>query len=271
MRNLRVMLLLAFALLLASCGGGNSSTGTNSSGSSGATTPTAPNITGNWSITVQSTVAAGSVQVGGSLVSNGTQVSGVLHVLNSSCFQIADDVPVSGSITAGSNAITLTSGTVESQVVTVNGTVAADGKSISSGTYTIAGGCDNTDHGSLTGFVVPPFINTYTGTFISATAGSATNVSATITQAATADGDGLFHVTGTVMFPNGVCFTSATVTPSSAAIGGFLVLDLATNTGADVLYVGQITDSSGKTINGQYHVNSGNCAGDSGTGNVSHS
>jgi hypothetical protein len=269
MRNLRVMLLLAFALLLASCGGGNGSNTASSTSLNTPPAPVAPNITGNWAITVQSAVATGSVQVGGSLVSNGTQVSGVLHVLNSNCFQIGADVPISGSVTAGTNAIALTSGTVASQVVTVNGTVAADGKSISSGTYSIAGGCDAGDHGSLTGFIAPSFSNTYTGTFVSATDGSTTNVSAAITQAATADEDGLFHVTGTVTFPNGQCFTSAMLT-SSAAVGSFLVLDLTTNNGADVQYVGQITDSSGKTITGQYQVNSGTCIGDSGTGTVSH-
>lgn len=89
----------------------------------------------------------------------------------------------------------------------------------------------------------------------------------TITQGPTADGDGLFHVTGTVIFPNGQCFTSARIA-SSAVVGSFLVLDLTADTGADVQFGGNITDSTGKTITGQYQLNSGVCAGDSGTGSV---
>src|SRR5437660_946232 len=124
MAPVKVASLLVLALLLASCGAGGNSTPPSSP--SPTPTPTAANITGNWDITAQSAVTPGSVEVGGSLVSNGTQISGVVHILNSSCFQLAQDVSVSGSITAGSNAVTMTSASIAGQVITVTATASAD-------------------------------------------------------------------------------------------------------------------------------------------------
>src|SRR5207237_1659215 len=101
-----------------------------------------------------SAVTPGSVEVGGSLVSNGTQISGVVHILNSSCFQLAQDVSVSGSITAGSNAVTMTSASIAGQVITVTATASADGKTLSNGSYSIAGGCGGGGHGAIDGLIL---------------------------------------------------------------------------------------------------------------------
>ena len=260
-----IVAMISFLCLGCGGGGGNSTSNTVST----PTTPSVPAITGNWSITATSVVSVGTVAVGGSLVSSGTEFLGVVHVLNSSCYNINTDVAVAGTITAGTNALTLTSAPIGGQVITVNGTISAAGNSLSAGTYTITGGCATGDHGSVTGFIAPAFTNTYSGSFTSIS-GPVITISVTTSQGAFPDADGLFHLTGTVTFQNSTCFNSGTITGSAVA-GSFFQVTLTTNTGATVLFVGNITDSTGKTITGTYQVTGGICGGDSGNGSISHS
>jgi hypothetical protein len=88
-------------------------------------------FTGNWEFDTVSTAFAGvTSQVGGSIVQAGTAISGVLHVLGSSCFDVFTNVTVSGTILG--NSVTITSGSVPGQVITFTGT--ATGTTLS-GTY----------------------------------------------------------------------------------------------------------------------------------------
>src|ERR1700757_2276767 len=124
--------------------------------------PVYPNITGNWSITAVSSVTNQPVQIGGYLTNNGTSITGTVHLIGSSCFNISTDVAVTGTITTG-GAISITSAAVASQSIKASGPITS-GKL--SGTYTITGGCANGDKGTLNGFITPSFSGSYTGTFM---------------------------------------------------------------------------------------------------------
>src|SRR5207237_386704 len=103
---------------------------------------------------------------------------------------------------------------------------------------------------------------------VRASSGAGIGVTVTTSQSASPDSHGLFHVTGTVAFTNSACFASATIQSSQVA-GSFLLVDMTTNNGGDIVFSGNITDATGKTISGSYQVNTGSCAGDSGTGSIS--
>ena len=195
---------------------------------------------------------------------NSNTVTGTLHFLNSTCFTAAQDIPVTGTISAA-GALSLTSSSISSQVVTATGTIS--GSSMSAGSYSIAGGCGARDKGTVTGFLVPAFTNTYTGTFTSV---SGKQVGATITTTQTGpNSDGFYSVTGTATFTSSPCFSTGTIS-TGAVTGSYLALQIATNNNGTVVFGGYDADSTGKTVKGSYEVTSGLCNGDVGTGSVSH-
>jgi hypothetical protein len=257
-------ILPAIAFCLFGCGGGTQTPRTGP--------PVYPAITGNWSFTASTAVAGENVMIGGYLTNtnstatvNSNTVTGTLHFLNSTCYTASQDIPVTGTISY-TGALSLTSSSISSQVVTAAGTLT--GTVMNSGTYSITGGCGNGDKGTVTGFLVPPFTNTYTGTFTSVS-GKQTGATVTTTQTGP-NSDGLYSVTGTATFTGSTCFSSGTIS-TGAVLGSYLAVQIATNNNGTVIFGGYDTDSTGKTVTGTYEVTSGICSGDVGTGSISHS
>ena len=249
----------ALAIVLAGCGGG--------SGSSPAPTPPAPvypSITGNWSIAAFSAPTSSTILIGAYLSNTNGAVSGVAHILNSTCYQLTEDVPISGTITTA-GAISLTSTAVNSQTIAFTGTIS--GGTLSDGTYTITGGCAAGDKGTVSGYAVPSFTNTYTGTFLDPPAPAVT-ATVTATQSGPS-GDGTYQVSGTATFTGSPCLTSGTIV-ASVISGGYFAVTISSTNGSTVDFVGDITDSTGKTIQGEYLFTAGSCAGASGSGTLSH-
>lgn len=240
------------------CGG----TGSATSGKATPPPPQYPSITGNWSLAANSQVFSQSTLIGGFITNAGGSVSGTLHFLNSPCYSLPTDVPFSGSITTG-GAISVTSSQVARQIVAVSGKITEG--TLSSGTYTITGGCGNGDKGTVTGYIVPAFTNTYTGTFVSGS--TSIGVTVTTTQSSPTS-DGIYQVSGSATFAGSPCFSSGTIT-SSAIAGGYMDVVITASNGGVVEFIGEITDSTGKTITGSYDVTAGVCAGNSGSGNLS--
>lgn len=243
-------------IIASGCGG----SGTSSTSSSTPPPPQYPSITGNWSLTAASTVVVQNTLIGGYLTSTGKSVSGTLHVLNSPCYSLTTDVPITGTVTTA-GVLTATSAQVSSQTISVSGTI--NGDTLSSGSYTIAGGCANGDKGTVTGYIAPPFTNTYSGTFSSGVYNI--TMSVTTTQSGPT-ADGIYQVGGTATFSGSPCFSSGTIT-SSAVAGGYIAVVITATNGGVIDFAGEITDSTGKTISGTYEVTAGTCAGNS--GNVS--
>jgi hypothetical protein len=259
MRGFTSILLTSLAVVLSGCGGSGSGTpATNPP-------PSYPTITGNWALTATSLVTKLNYQMGGYITNTGGSVSGTLHLLDSGCFTPTEDIPITGTEST-TGAVSATSSAVSSQVVAISGTVASD--TLSTGKYSITGGCGNGDNGTVTGFIAPSYSNTYSGTFLSV---SKISISTAITTLQSGpDSDGLYHVSGTATFSGSPCFASGTIA-NSVVTGAYMAVTITANDGSSVVFGGYITDSTGKTISGDYQVTGGKCSGDYGTGSVSHS
>jgi hypothetical protein len=180
--------------------------------------------TGNWLI-------SGFYQVGqsfagysfsGSLVNDSGQLNGVFHI-DQPCFGSgATDVPYSGTVDA-KNTVTITSVPVNGQVLTFKGLLAADGSTITQGSFKISGGCT----GSIVsgtfpeGPGVPATLETsayrlpsLTGLWI-----VPTSLSENLTQSSAPDAHGDYALTGTVSVQGSPCFTQGTLQPGSFVSG----------------------------------------------------
>lgn len=270
--TIAAILFLAFA---ASCGGGGGTSHTDP-------IPNYTSITGNWELVTTSGISSNQPSlVGGSIISNGGTVTGIVHVapttdiFGTGCFNLYDNVALSGTIDTNNN-VTLTSASINGQVIAATLTVTPDGNAMQ-GTYTISGGCAGGDHGTIAGLRFPDVSGTWSGSVKSSTTNITQSLSGTLTQTTGANANGIFPISGTVNFPGSACFTSAqTVAPSSTdlgsfALGGVVVLQLrttdsVTNAQVEIYVVAFITDHAAKTMSvAEYDVYGGTCDGDYGT------
>lgn len=201
--------------------------------------------------------------MGGYLTSDSKgNVAGVVHVINSNCYKILQDVPVSGTVTTDGD-LKLTSASVSGQVIKFAGKVSSG--AIASGTYSNTGGCASGDSGTITGYTVSSYSKAYTGTFYSVSKVQI-GFSSTLTQSGP-DVDGIYHATGAVKFTGSPCFTTGTITDSLIS-GNYMMITITTNNGSELIFGGYSTDSTTNKIVGDYEVTGGTCSGDYGTGSV---
>ena len=218
---------------------------------------------GNWSVTAtSSTPANGTFYVGGSLTQSGDTLSGKMHIVNSLCFDVSTPVDFHGKV-KGRN-VTLTSTSVNSQVITINGTGTS---SEFSGTYSLTGGtCAAGDKGTISSNAVPSITGTWSGP-IAGSGGSAVTLSTTLTQAAAASADGTFAVSGAVAYTGSSCSVDGTIT-SGFVVGPYLQLNGTTvetdGSAGSFTYAQVLLDSQSapKSMTGTYEVVAGLCGGD---------
>lgn len=269
-------LLAAFSMLiipLVGCSSGSSSQSTTTSPASPTSpvspptspatpaTPTYPSITGNWAITALSQTGV-AIQLGGYITDDTSgNVSGTLHVLNSACYGMAQDISITGTISTAGN---LVAGSPAVTSQTINFTGAISNGLLSNGTYTITGGCANGDKGTVTGYIAPSYTATYTGTFVSSPQNIPTTV---VTTESGPDADGFFHVTGTAAFSSSPCFTKGTITSSTIA-GAYMLIAITTDNNGAVSFLGYNSDPKQNTIAGVYDVTVGLCDGNTGDGTI---
>jgi hypothetical protein len=268
MRKLAGLILVCFTLLIIGC---NLAPGRiNQIGSSGGGSITPFN--GNFGFTATSQVTSTVFVFGGALqaAANGS-VTGTMHVSGSGCFNPQTDVvPFTGTISSA-GAFTVTSTAVNTQVVNFTATISADGTSITAGTFTITGGCGTAEHGTLTGFEVTSMTASYTGNFTSGTTVISV-VSSALTQATTANAQGQFPLTGTLLFSSSTCGLSSATIQSATAAGTLVNMVLAGNDGlSTITFSGQATDGTAKTIVGTFSISGvGTCGGFAGSASLSH-
>lgn len=154
--------------------------------------------------------------VGGPLTANGTTVSGIFEItrlVNSSCFipligEGYNPIPIAVSGTFKNGKLQM-SGSDDGSTIVMSGQVNAN-NALSSGQYSISGGC--TDQGTVSGALQSPLTGTYVGNLLSET------VTVTLAQSATADSDGLYHLTGTLTSQGNSCIPSSmTITAVNSA------------------------------------------------------
>jgi hypothetical protein len=213
----RLTLVLFLLLALFGCGG----TGNNSSNG-----PLMQFTSGLHSVRAESNAnpAVANFVLVGSLMQNGSSLSGIMHFQGSTCFPLSTDIPVSGKLTATEADFTamLPNG---QQVSFTNLTHPGGHPQFLGGNYSVTGaGCLPNVQG-LAADEAPIFSGMYTGTFTSTT-GNVAHVSLTLNQTGP-DAHGFFSATGTATITGGTCFSSTTIDPFTLLLGpgSTLVLD----------------------------------------------
>jgi len=227
-------------------------------------TPTPSVAGGNWQLSAASTVPGKSpLTFSGSItftpnLGQAVSVSGALHVDGSNCFNQLTTMSLTGTWTANSSASSLTSTAVDGQVVTFTGDFTNGGFT---GTYSVNGGCDDGDQGSVTGININLFdADAWDGTFTSS-AQKTFNVSGAFAQSTSANSDGSFGITGTATFDT-PCFSATTLSPGSFPSGSFILgtlvsFEIKTDNGT-LTFVGTV-DPLTEFMSGSYTVSGGTC------------
>ena len=258
MRRLTIFLALLATALLSGCGGSRPvSTSTSTPSGTNPATPPASTIARNWQFSATSSVSGNPpLAIAGSIGQNGSSISGALHVEGSSCFDQQTIMGLNGTVSDGSTSLTSTS--LNGQVVTFTGNFLDNAFA---GTYSVNGGCDNGDKGSVTGIAISlADADGWSGNFTSS-AQTTFNGKGNFAQSASASSEGSLGITGTASFDS-PCFSSATLSPGTFPSGNFILgslvsLEVVTDNGT-LTFIGTV-DPSTEIINGTYKVVGGTC------------
>lgn len=188
---------------------------------------------GNWAFTTSGGIN-GAIYMGGQLNVSNSTVSGKLTIVGTtgSGFLIGPTAtPMSVTGTLSSGTLTLTGAAASSNItmtftgLSTTGTIT----SLPSGTYTVTGGTDNGDSGSISGTLASSISGTWAGTD-AVTGGT---VTASFTESATPDSaSGRFFLTssgsGVTFVGAAGCTVTGTLNTDSFAAGGIVVLDVTT-------------------------------------------
>ena len=217
---------------------------------------------GNWSMAATSNGSAGSFNIGGNLSQSGSSLAGTMYVVGS-CISTSEQVAFTGSV-SGSN-VTLSSSGGSGQVITLNLTGTA---SSLTGTYTVSGGCDTGDSGTVVATPVASVTGTWNAPIVNDGNGDPNvTLSMALTEATTASTNGSFALTGTLTYTGSTCSVTGTITQASIT-GHYVVINANTveydgSSGSFTYTQGLLNNpSSPTTMTGTYNVIEGLCDGD---------
>jgi hypothetical protein len=232
-------------------------------------------VDGNWSFTSTSSQAVNLPQISGSLAGNGRAITGVFHAATAgACVDTGSRITVSGSADASGN-LTLTSAPFASgSVLSIQGQLAEDGKSISKAVYGVNGGA--CAFAKVNGSSTAPAVameyqaisGSYVGSFVDAD-GNGLPVTATLTQTSQPDANGTFHLSGSANFASGNCIDSTVVTDSTVTGSSLSATYTQTVNGVTSTVVGSGTFNADATVLTITNWTlSGGCGSDTGTGSL---
>jgi len=186
-----VCALASSALLLAGCSG---------SLTSSPTSATAVAVAGNWQIASSSTLAARLPALSGTLAGSTASIHGILHSdSTTSCVAPAASFAVTGA--ADTNNLVTLSGPVAGGTLTLTGTLAPDGKSMSGVNYKVSGGsCAFAQPANATAVQYADISGSYNGSFYDPSSSTTPMLSMTaqLTQSPAGDTNGNFSLSGSV-------------------------------------------------------------------------
>lgn len=222
MRNLtRFVLSVVCFVLQVGCGGNQSVPG--APPPPGSPPANTQQLTENWyfpinsSGTVHSLSAAvyrDSGKFSGLVLVNDTTSCFVKEVPSGTAVQV---LPFTGTI--DSQRVIHASVTYNGQVLSFGGTLSADGKTLSNGSYQVTGGCADGWAGNLSGISVPALAGTFAGSM--ALGDEQIPVTVTLSQGSYAGTDGSFPLTGKVTIAGTHCALQYTLSgPVSADVPG---------------------------------------------------
>jgi hypothetical protein len=233
-------------------------------------TPQNP-ISGNWQVSTSS----GTVplpRISGSLTDNADNVgsatvTGIFHAdATTGCSIITDAIAITG--TTDSKGVTTLTGPVAGGTLTISGTLAADGRSLSNATVNVSGGqCAFVSAAQATVQNYSSVAGTYAGSFADA-GGPVMNVTATLSQSPAGDTNGNFTLSGTGSFGTNPCFISPVNVVNSAVTGGNFVLTYTDNTKGNSVTATGTFSADGTTLTVTNWSLTGPCGADSGIGTL---
>lgn len=267
MRRLTVIAFPMISILLSGCGRG--AIGTSPfSGTPSSPANSVPDIAGNWQFNMTpSAQGAQPASIAGSVSQNGAQVTGAFHVGGSNCFNRLTVRSLTGTVS--SNTTTLTSTAADGQTITITGQFtksASTGTNSFAGTYSVSGGCDAGDQGSVAGNSVPDIANNVSGVFTNS-AQQSFDMSGGIAQNASADPTGSFGISGTAAFAT-PCFNAATVQAGAFPSGSYILgmsVGLEFDAGSGIVTFSGTLNQDRNEIVGNYTISGGACDGATGT------
>lgn len=251
-------------LLLSACAGllGCSGAVTESAGASSIA------VTGNWQMSSAAAAAAKLPALSGELTGAGRSITGIMHSSTAStCVPATTAIELSGAADAR-NAITL-SGDLAGGTLSIAGTLAADGRSITNATYNVTGG------GCAFSAAVPALAQSYSsitgnysGTF-SDPQGQVITLTASLTQTPASDTSGNFQLSGTANVAANPCFVNPVSVTNSQVTGGSFTLTYADGTTLNSVTASGTFSTDGAMLTVTNWTLSGSCGPDSGTGVLS--
>ena len=238
-----------------------------SSGLSTASSFDARSVSGNWQVSSVAASASRLPMLSGELTGSGSAVTGILHPgASAACVAPTTAIEVSGH--AGAEDLLTLTGSVGGGTLTISGTLAADGKSMTGASYNVVGGsCAFSGKATATAQAYSSVTGTYSGSFSDA-GGQVISVVANLTQTPQSDSDGNFTLSGTGTFPNNPCFSSPVTVSNAQVTGGSFTLTYADPSMQNsVTAAGTFsTDASTLTVTGWNLT--GSCGPDMGTGTL---
>lgn len=229
----------------------------------GTVTPTiTPAIArGNWQIGSSATAAARFPVISGEINVQANTITGIFHTQSAgACVAPAASFDLAG--TEDANKVVTLSGALDKGTLTITGTLAADGKSLTNATYNVVGGaCALNAKVNATAQAFTAVTGNYAGNFADAD-GQVAQVTANFSQSSTPDANGNFTLAGTATVSNNPCFPGAVPVSNTQVTGGTFTFTYAAN-GNSVTANGTFsTDASTLTVTNW--VSSGTCGADTG-------
>ena len=220
---------------------------------------------GNWQISSNDPAAAHLSVLSGSLSGSAGALHGVLHPQGkASCAAQTTLVELSGS--EDSSGIATFRGPLGGGVLTISGSLAKDGRSLTDATYTVTGGtCAFAKPANATAQAYMPISGNYQGTFADAD-GQVGQIYATLNQSPDANGDGNYTLTGTATLPNNPYFPNSVSISATQVSGGNFTFTYS-DSGNSVTATGTFS-SDAATLTVSNWTSSGNGGPDSGTGSM---
>lgn len=232
-------------------------------------TPQNP-VSGNWQVSTTGSVPL--PQISGSLSDGNvnlgsTPVKGIFHAnAKTGCATSTDLITVTGSTDA--NGITTLTGPISGGTLTVTGTLAADGRSLSKATMNVSGGqCAFASAAQAAVQNYSSVTGNYAGTFSDAS-GPVMSVTAALTQSASGDTNGNFTLSGTAKLGTNKCFVSPVPVVNSLVTGGNFVLTYTDNTTGNSVTATGTFSTDGATLTVTNWSLTGPCGADQGTGTL---
>ena len=255
-------LLTGSAGLLAGCSGALTST---------PVTPSSIAVSGNWQISSSAAAAVHLPALSGAFSGTSAAITAIVHAdAATACWAPSAAVVLTGSADAARH-VTMTGATPKGGLLTLTGTLAADGRSLSNAAYNVTGGsCAFARPADATAVQYADITGTYNGTFYDADSSTTpvVQMTAQLSQSPAGDTNGDFTLTGSANVGSQPCFSNPTQVTSSQVTGGsFTMTYTDPQSGAQVTASGTFS-TDGKTLTITQWTLSGPCGPDSGYGTM---